>query len=92
MTATDRRYDRLVTFVSVHDAVRAEQLLAAAGVKTLARPTPREIDLSCGHSLLLAAADQDAALAVLADSKARWSKLYRRLAARVWEKISEYGG
>lgn len=90
MTATDKQHDRLLSFISVHDAVRAEHLLAGAGIKAIARPTPREIDLSCGNSLLLAAADQDAALAVLAGNGARWSKLYRRVSVRVWEKISEY--
>lgn len=90
MTATDKQYDRLLSFVSVHDAVRAEHLLAGAGIKAVVRPTPREIDLSCGHSLLLSAADQSAALAVLAGHSARWGKFYRRVAARVWEKISEY--
>ncbi len=91
MAASDARLDRLISFVSVHDAVRAEYLLTAAGIKVAARPTPREIDLSCGNSLLLSAADQPAALAVLAENTARWSKLYRRVAARMWEKISEYG-
>jgi Protein of unknown function (DUF3343). len=90
VAATEPRFDRLVTFISVHDAVRAEHLLAAAGIKIIARPTPREIDLSCGHSLLLAASDQPAALAVLAAGAARWGKIYRRLADRVWEKICEY--
>ncbi len=90
MTAADKQYDHLFSFVSVHDAVRAEHLLAGAGIKTVARPTPREIDLSCGHSLLVSAADREAALAVLAGHSARWSKLYRRVSARVWEKISEY--
>lgn len=91
MAAADARLDYLISFISVHDAVRAEHLLTEAGIKVAARPTPREIDLSCGHSLLLAAADQPAAFAVLAENSASWSKLYRRVAARVWEKISEYG-
>ncbi|MDR7868779.1 MAG: DUF3343 domain-containing protein [Sporomusaceae bacterium] len=90
MTDTDKQYDRLFTFFSVHDAVRAEHLLAGAGIKAIARPTPREIDLSCGHSLQLAADDQAAALAVLAANAARWGKLYSRVSARVWEKICEY--
>jgi hypothetical protein len=91
MTAGDTRLDHLISFVSVHDAVRAEHLLTAAGIEVAARPTPRELDLSCGHSLLLPADDLAAALAVLAENAARWSKLYRRIAARAWEKISEYG-
>ncbi|MDT8903321.1 DUF3343 domain-containing protein [Anaeroselena agilis] len=85
------QYDLLFTFISVHDAVRAEHLLAGAGLETIARPTPREIDLSCGQSLLLKGADQAAALEVLAANAARWSLLYRRLSDRVWEKIREYG-
>jgi hypothetical protein len=88
--ATADTHDRLFSFVSVHDAVRAEQLLTGAGIAVVARPTPREIDLSCGHSLLVKADDQAAALAVLADKSARWSKLFRRVSGRVWEKISEY--
>lgn len=91
MAAADASLDHLISFVSVHDAMRAEHLLGEAGIKVAARPTPREIDLSCGHCLLLAAADQAAALAVLAGNSARWSKLYRRVAARAWEKIREYG-
>ncbi len=88
--AAAARLDHLISFVSVHDVVRAEQLLTAAGIIVVARPTPREIDLSCGQSLLLAAGDLEAALAVLAKNAARWNKLYRRVAARAWEKISEY--
>jgi hypothetical protein len=88
--AAAARLDHLISFVSVHDAVRAEHLLTAAGIIVAARPTPREIDLSCGQSLLLAAGDREAALAVLAENAARWNKLYRRVAARAWEKICEY--
>ena len=91
MTAADVNFDYLISFVSVHAAVRAEHLMGEAGIKVAARPTPREIDLSCGHSLLLAADDKAAALAVLTENAARWSKLYHRVSARVWEKISEYG-
>jgi len=90
VTDTDKQYDLLFSFISIHDAVRAEHLFAAAGIKAVSRPTPREIDLSCGNSLLLAAADREAALAVLRGNAARWGKLYRHVSARVWEKISEY--
>ena len=85
-------YDRILTFRSVHDAIRAERLLAAAGLQVEAAPTPREISLSCGQSLLFTAADEAAALAVLAGQDARWHKLYRRqAAARVYELIQQRG-
>lgn len=90
---TDAHYDRVITFRSVHDAIRAEKLLAAAGVAAEAAPTPREISLSCGQCLLLTAADEAPALAALAGQGARWHKLYRRQAAeRIYELIREGEG
>jgi hypothetical protein len=90
---TDKRYDRVLTFRSVHDAMRAEKLFEAVGLPVIAAPTPREISLSCGQSLLLTAADEAAAMDALAGAGASWQKLYRReAAARVYELLREYGG
>lgn len=89
---TRRQHDRLLTFRSVHDAIRAETLLGRAGLGVESVPTPRDIDMSCGQSLTFAAADQPAVLAVLAGSAARWNKLYRRCSARVYEKLLGYEG
>lgn len=91
MAVTDSNYNRLFSFASVHDSLHAERVLRQAGIKTLAIPTPREIDLSCGQSLLLTAAEAAAALAALAAAKARWTGLYRRDAVRrIYEKLKEY--
>ena len=86
-------YDRLLSFSSVHHAIRAEKLLAEKGIKVIALPTPREIDISCGQCLLLLAKDQPAALTVLRIAQVKWSKLFSRdAAARIYEQLTDYGG
>jgi len=88
---TDARYDRLVVFTSIHDAMRAAKLLTAAGIAFVEIPTPREIDLSCGQSILLTAAEEEAALSALKDGLARWARLYSRDGLnRIYEKLKEY--
>jgi len=84
-------FDRLLTFVSVHHSLRAEQALAAAGIRTVAVPTPREIALSCGQALLYASADDAAVLAILAGAGIKWSGLYRREAPGGWELLRTAG-
>lgn len=93
MKATNAHVDLILTFRSVHDAIRAEKVLAAAGLTAESGPTPREISLSCGQSIGLSAADEEAALAALAGQGGRWHRLYRRQpAARVYELLREFGG
>lgn len=91
MNTTDARYDRLVVFTSVHDAMRAAKLLAAANISFVEIPTPREIDLSCGQSILITKSDEAAALSALKSGGARWAQLYSRDGAhRIYEKLKEY--
>lgn len=78
MIATYEQFDRLLSFASVHHALRAAKLLEQAGIAMAEVPTPREIDISCGQCLLFAAADQAAALTLLNESKVHWSKLFVR--------------
>jgi hypothetical protein len=86
-------YDRLLSFASVHHAIRAERLLTAVGIRVMPLPTPREIDISCGQCLLFYATDQDRALSLLAGEDVRWAKLFSRDAAhRMYEKMAEYEG
>lgn len=81
-------YDRLITFFSVHHAIRAEKLLAGAAIPAVPVPTPREVDISCGESLLFYGRDEAALLALLAGGKTRWAKLFRRgPAGRIYELI-----
>jgi len=72
------QYDRLVSFASVHHGLRAEKLLAAAGIEAAAAPTPREVDISCGQCLLFAGKDEQRVLALLETNNVRWSKLFNR--------------
>lgn len=86
-------YDRLLSFSSVHYSIRAEKLLTEKGIRVIAMPTPREIDISCGQCLLLKAQDEQTAMEVLSQAKAQWSKLFSRdAAARIYEQKAEYGG
>lgn len=91
MNCTDARYDRLVVFTSVHDALRAAKILTAAGIAFIEIPTPREIDLSCGQSILITAAEEEAALEALEGVQARWARLYSRDGShKIYEKLKEY--
>lgn len=45
----------LITFPSVHYAIRAEKVLRERGIEAKTIPTPRDISASCGLSLLLSA-------------------------------------
>ena len=84
-------YDRLISFASVHHAIRAEKLLADSGIKVMALPTPREIDISCGQCLLFHSEYQLQLLDVLIEGKVLWSKLFSR-DGRTYEKLAEYEG
>lgn len=81
-------YDRLLSFASVHHAIRAERLLLAAGIIIVTLPTPREIDISCGQCLLFMATDQQRALIILQDHQVQWGKLFKRnIQDRVYEEL-----
>lgn len=86
-------YDRLISFLSIHHAMRAEKVLQQAGCSVLQVPTPREVTISCGQCLLFSKADQNSILEVLAREGIAWSKLFSRNSLdRVYEKIKEYEG
>ena len=93
MIVTYHEYDRLLSFASVHHALRAEKLLAAAGIRLAAVPTPREVDISCGQCLLFAAIHEQAVLELLAANRVRWAKLFRRDGVKkIYEKLLDQGG
>lgn len=86
-------FDRIISFVSVHHAIRAERLLTEASIRVMALPTPREISISCGQCLLFPAACQEQVLAILQQADVHWSKLFSRdPAGRVYEKLADYEG
>lgn len=81
-------YDRLLSFGSVHHAMRAEKLLLKAGIKVDALPTPREINISCGECLLFMATNQQKAMGILADHQVCWTKLFQcNMQERVYEEV-----
>lgn len=81
-------YDRLLSFFSVHHAIRAEKILEQIGIRVALLPTPREIDISCGQCLLFAAADEEQVLGALNGKEAQWSRLFKRnIQDRVYEEI-----
>ena len=86
-------YDRLLSFASVHHMLRAEKILAAAGITIADMPTPREVDVSCGQCLLFHAGDEEKVMTLLADSQIIWSKLFcRNGPAKKYKKLAEWGG
>ena len=72
--------DCLVTLVSVHDALLAERELGQKNIRIV--PTPQELDLSCGQSLLCALAEAAELRALLERAGVRCG---------VWHKRSEDG-
>lgn len=86
-------YDRLVSFVSVHQAVLAEEALNQAGIVVLLIPTPRDLAISCGMCLLFSQLAQGSVFQVFAKQNILWSKYYSCQAdKRVYEKLDEYKG
>lgn len=71
-------FDRLLSFSSVHHALRAEKLLLIAGLMAVSLPTPREIAISCGQCLLVKSADQEKIMGILENHQVQWSKLLKR--------------
>lgn len=78
----------LVTFASVHHALRARRVLRQVGVEALLLPTPRDIDVSCGHCLEVPAVLARKVLMRLQEAGVPWSGIYRPLGPRQYEKIS----
>jgi hypothetical protein len=77
--------------MSVHHAIRAEKALIAAGIRVVAIPTPREIDISCGQCLVFAFKDEGLLLQTLRQGQVQWSKLFARDSnIRVYEKLADY--
>lgn len=77
----------LVTFVSTHHALKAEKLVAAAGLDFDIIPTPRAITASCGLSLELPDDALPRAMQLFADNQVKSEAAYRRLSKDQYEKL-----
>lgn len=87
------KYDRLVSFASVHQAIFAEEVLQQAVIPALAVPMPRDIDISCGICLLFCHEHAAAVFELFAKQQIQWSQYYSRQAdKRLYEKLGEYEG
>lgn len=81
-------YNRLLSFASIHHAIRGEKLILAAGIKVVALPTPREIGISCGECLLFMESDQQEIMDTLAIHEVYWTKLFQcNMARRIYEEM-----
>ncbi|MEI6286156.1 MAG: DUF3343 domain-containing protein [Bacillota bacterium] len=79
--------------MSVHQAIKAERLLLAAGVKVKFRPTPRELSVSCGQSMVFAAVDQEQIIKQFTANSVVWNNLFElsgEEGAKQYERIGNY--
>ena len=80
------KLDCLVTLVSVHDALLAERELGQRNIRIV--PTPQELDLSCGQSLLCALAEAAELRALLERAGVRCG-LWHQRSEEGWVKMDE---
>jgi hypothetical protein len=93
VAVTETQYDRLLSFVSIHQALQAEKLLTQVKIGHQMIPTPRQIDISCGECMIFRAEDQATVLALLTRHQVPWSKLFSRDGLhRIYEKIQDFEG
>jgi len=80
----------ILTFHSVHAAIRAERMLKARGLSPGLIPVPREIASDCGFCLLLEAG-MDGAVDPALECEAVWKRVIETGAEgrrKVYERIS----
>lgn len=78
--------DCLVTLVSVHDALLAERDLGKKNIRIV--PTPQELDLSCGQSLLCVL-EEAAELRALLERAGVRCGLWHQRSEEGWVEIDE---
>jgi hypothetical protein len=61
-------YGVILTFSTGH-AIRAEKVLAGAGIEAKAIPVPRSLSSDCGVSVRIRQTDREAALKTLAENR-----------------------
>lgn len=70
--------NRLIVFESIHQAIRAEQLLLRAGLQVELVPTPREISASCGQSIRYLEVDSEIIQGLLERENVRFQGIYSK--------------
>lgn len=61
--------DGLLSFFASHHAIRAEKVLADAGMTVRLIPGPKDLSPNCGVALRFVYAEHEAAMALLADNR-----------------------
>ena len=79
----------LVTLVSVHDALLAERELGKKNIRIV--PTPQELDLSCGQSLLCVL-EEAAEIRLLLERASVRCGFWHRRSEDGWVKMDESTG
>ncbi|MCL2548594.1 MAG: DUF3343 domain-containing protein [Symbiobacteriaceae bacterium] len=67
--------DRLVTFASTHQALRAEKILREARIAVELIPTPRHLNVACGLSLCLSESERECWLPLLTEAGLEYSMI-----------------
>ena len=81
--------NRLIAFDSVHQAIRAEQLLLKADVPVEMVPTPREISASCGQSVRFAEDAAEPVKALLERERIVFRGIYAQVPGqRIYEQLA----
>ena len=83
---------RLFTFASVHQAIKADELLAVLGVEFTVLPTPQEIDVSCGLCIVVEEEAANRIEAVFVDKRIVWKKQFSYNSingVKIYEKLAE---
>jgi len=83
----------LITFQSIHQAIKAERIVLQALVKAKFRPTPRELSVSCGLSMIFSAAEQEPFINLFMANGVVWNNLFaltREEGAKKYERIGNY--
>ena len=83
------KLDCLVTLVSVHDALLAERELGQRNIRIV--PTPQELDLSCGQSLLCVL-EEAAEIRLLLERASVRCGFWHRRSQDGWVKMDESTG
>ena len=81
--------NRLIAFDSVHQAIRAEQLLLKADVSVEMVPTPREISASCGQSVRFPGGAAAVVLELLERENIAFRGIYAQVPGqRIYEQLA----
>ena len=84
--------NRLITFMSVHQAIKAELLFEKLGYAVRFRPTPRALSVSCGQSMLFEDASEPLIIAQLRDDNIVWNNLFEIHDAKGSVSYARIGG